>query len=156
MLSVLISSRTHRERKEHYIKALEHEVLRLKELYGNSTRDRDAHASENRKLRELLASHGIHYDFSTPNASFNSAYDGASSGSISGSYRQDTASNGLSPSPLHSSHANRTPTHAHAPSAALIPSGGLDYDQMGIDFVLTYDSSGRPIRPAYPSPPPGQ
>lgn len=154
----MTSSRTHRERKEFYIKELEREVLRLKELYGATTRERDVHAHENRKFRELLAHHGIAFDFNTPPgySGMPTSYETASSGSISGSYRQDTSSNGLSPSPLNSSGSNRTLVHGQAPSAAHVPGGRLDYDQMGIDFVLTYDSCGRPVRPAYPSPPPGQ
>lgn len=155
-------SRTHRERKEQYIKALEHEILRVKELYGSSTRERDAYAADNRRLKELLASHGIPFDSSTPASSYPGMpglYHSSTSGSVSASFRQDGSSTGLSPSPMNSalphSH-NTTPGSVQAGGAAQIPSGRLDYDQMGVDFVLTYDSYGRPIRPAYPSPPPGQ
>lgn len=131
--------------------------MRLKELFGNTARDRDAHANENRKLRELLAAHGISYDFPTPSTSFSgmpNSYDGSTStGSVSGSYHQDS-STGVGGSPLNAQHSSHRPMQAM--SAAQLPVGRLDYDQMGIDFVLTYDSSGRPVRPAYPSPPPGQ
>merc|ERR1711915_482262 len=57
------AQRTHRERKEMYIKALEQEVLRLKETFGTTSRERDQFAEENRRLKELLAAHGIRYDF---------------------------------------------------------------------------------------------
>lgn len=38
---------------------------------------------------------------------------------------------------------------------AQLPNNNIEYDQIGIDFVLTYDSHGNPLRvPApYPSPP---
>jgi hypothetical protein len=42
-----------------YIKALEQEVLRLKETFGTTTRERDQFAEENRRLKELLMAHGI-------------------------------------------------------------------------------------------------
>ena len=59
IISLMQISRTHRERKELYIKALEQEVLRLKETYGNICRERDTFADDNQKLRELLAANGI-------------------------------------------------------------------------------------------------
>lgn len=38
---------------------------------------------------------------------------------------------------------------------AQLPNNNIEYDQIGIDFVLTYDSHGNPIRASapYPSPP---
>ncbi|KAG9979499.1 hypothetical protein KCU72_g22868, partial [Aureobasidium melanogenum] len=88
------AQRTHRERKEMYIKALEHEVLRLKELYGSSVSDRDAVVNENKRLKELLLAHGIPLDSlqSLPAMrGIPASYNGSSSGSISGSYRQDSS-----------------------------------------------------------------
>lgn len=42
-------------------------------------------------------------------------------------------------------------------SAAQLPNSQIDYDDIGIDFVLTYDPQGNPMQvPAphpYPSPP---
>lgn len=154
-----------------YIKALEQEVLRLKEIFGNSARERDAVVEENRKLKELLAQHGISYDFASPEIKFERqavGYGVSSSGSISGSYRDSSQS---SPPPLHpgqkhqqyqvqphngqQQHLAHIPTPSHH-SMAQGHNNQLDYDQIGIDFVLTYDSQGRPIRPQppYPSPPP--
>jgi hypothetical protein len=154
--------RTHRERKEMYIKALEQEVLRLKESFSITTQERDAYAEENRKLRELLASHGISYDFAANPITFtreHSGYGPSSSGSISGSYRPATESsnNNFSPPHLHSQLSNESIPPPQPPQRHLaqLPSNRLDYDQVGIDFVLTYDSQGRPIPPGpYPSPPP--
>jgi hypothetical protein len=45
-----------------YIKALEQEVLRLKETFGTTSRERDHYAEENRRLKELLMAHGIAFD----------------------------------------------------------------------------------------------
>lgn len=142
-----------------YIKALEQEVLRLKEIFGNSTRDRDAVMAENQKLKELLAAHGITFDSLTPNASFRGgvpvSYNGSSSGSISGSYQHESNTSGFSPPPLRSQESMAGQSGApHHMTAGQLPNNRLDYDQIGIDFVLTYDSQGQPYRVAYPSPPP--
>ncbi|ETN44356.1 uncharacterized protein HMPREF1541_10536 [Cyphellophora europaea CBS 101466] len=66
-------SRTHRERKEQYIKALELELSRLKEAYVNYTNDKTTQIQErdlviqeqrreNNILRQVLAAHGIAYE----------------------------------------------------------------------------------------------
>ena len=148
-----------------YIKALEQEVLRLKEVFAENTRERDKIQQENVRLKALLAQHGISYDFGESPVKFqreNSGYDPSSSGSISGSYQPASESTGFSPPPSngltlqmpqgqiqHNQNQMRT-------NMAQIPSNRLDYDQIGIDFVLTYDSQGRPMQMPgpYPSPPP--
>lgn len=149
-----------------YIKALEQEVLRLKELFTQTARERDVVNEENRKLKELLMQHGISYDFGTTPIKFQraeSAYGQSSSGSISGSYRGTSDSTGLSPPTMpnqmaHPQHyANMQPNQMR--NMAQMPTSRLDYDSIGIDFVLTYDSQGNPIQfpgPSnpYPSPPP--
>lgn len=139
-----------------YIKALEHEVIRLKELYGSSVSDRDIAVSENKRLKELLIAHGISPDILQQPSNMRgmpASYNGSSSGSISGSYRQGSSSAGFSPPPLRSQDSQPM-TMA---SAGQLPTQHLDYDQIGIDFVLTYDPQGRPYeRAAYPSPPPNQ
>jgi hypothetical protein len=149
--------RTHRERKELYIKALEQEVLRLKDNYSRVTRDKETLADENRALKLLLAQHGIPWNGTGGVAEFqrlgSTAY--SSTGSMSGSYAQDFSSPSHNPS--------------LTPDTGLSPSGGgrsttngqslaqrqmqptVDYDQAGIDFVLTYDHD--PSK-AYMSPPP--
>lgn len=53
------AQRTHRERKELYIKALEDEVLRLKEIFSNISQDKQRLAEENRQLKALLAQNGL-------------------------------------------------------------------------------------------------
>jgi len=148
------AQRTHRERKEMYIKALEQEVLRLKEVFANTSRERDAVAEENLRLRELLAAHGIKYDLSSNPIKFqraNSNYGPSSSGSISGSYAPGSESStnmsppalpGKVPTNMHLQHVtpNSAMQRQQMQSMAQLPSSRIDYDQIGIDFVLTYDS----------------
>ncbi|GME26934.1 Basic-leucine zipper (bZIP) transcription factor [Neofusicoccum parvum] len=141
------AQRTHRERKEMYIKALEQEVLRLKDVFGTTARERDAIAEENRRLKELLAAHGIAFDSNSPIGGFQhmagSSYGGSSRGSVSGSYHAGTASTGYtSPPPsMPSRPAPGLPMQGMPqPHGQLQPAQtGLDYDQIGIDFVLTLE-----------------
>ncbi|RMZ78554.1 hypothetical protein DV737_g3804, partial [Chaetothyriales sp. CBS 132003] len=56
------AQRTHRERKEQYIKALEMELDRLKEVYVNDLNQANHVRHENMLLREILASRGINAD----------------------------------------------------------------------------------------------
>jgi hypothetical protein len=144
-----------------YIKALEQEVLRLKETFATTSRERDAFAEENRRLKELLMAHGITFDLSSPPnngmSHVSSSTYGSSSGSVSG-YGPGSASTGYtSPPSFHhrgsiSHDMSQQPMslqqqqHAHQAGQQ----SGLDYDQIGIDFVLTYD------RTPYLSPPPQQ
>lgn len=150
--------RTHRERKEMYIKALEQEVLRLKESFATTARERDAFADENRRLKELLMAHGISFDLSSPGNNGiahmgGSAYGSSSTGSVSG-YGQGTNSTGYTSPPTmghRGSISHDIGVNQQAPQQApQQANGGLDYDQIGIDFVLTYD------RTPYLSPPPQQ
>jgi len=146
--------RTHRERKELYIKALEQEVLRLKENFSSVTRGKDTLAEENRQLRQLLAQHGIPWTGTGGVEEFaqNPSIGYTSSGSISGSYAPGSA--GYSPSP-HSAgpnFQNNSPTAMNGgrSMASQQIQQGVDYDQAGIDFVLTYANPAN----AYLSPPP--
>lgn len=152
------STRTHRERKELYIKALEQEVLRLKENFSTVSRDKESLAEENRQLRILLAQHGIQWQGTggVDELARNTSTGYTSSGSISGSY--DPGSQSYSPPP----HSNGSSTHLSAVSPVNGGMGagrsvaqqqvqrGVDYDQAGIDFVLTYANPSK----AYMSPPP--
>ena len=147
-------------------------MLRLKEVYSDSTRERDKIQQENYRLKALLQQHGISYEFADTPVKFqreNSAYGASSSGSISGSYPPPSDSSGISPPPPNGLPIQLPPgqTQLHQSSMrqshmgnnmAQLPTNRLDYDQIGIDFVLTYDSQGRPLQiPApYPSPPPQQ
>ncbi|KAM7192560.1 AP-1-like transcription factor [Naviculisporaceae sp. PSN 640] len=144
------AQRTHRERKEIYIKALEDEVLRMKEICSNLTRDKTRLSeentqvkSENRRLRELLSVNGIDPGMSV--------------------ITDDFAEDGLATTPMiwyADSNTTTTATSATGSDAATVtalrnesvgsgngnrpdaPSGAsaLDYEQAGIDFVLTLES----------------
>ncbi|KAL1636129.1 hypothetical protein SLS58_009978 [Diplodia intermedia] len=142
------AQRTHRERKEMYIKALEQEVMRLKDVFGNTARERDAIAEENRRLKELLAAHGIAFDSNSPSSVFQqmagSSYGGSSRGSVSGSYNAGTASTGYtSPPPsMPARSAPGMPMQGISPQHNQLQQPaqtGMDYDQIGIDFVLTLE-----------------
>ncbi|OBT80510.1 hypothetical protein VF21_00855 [Pseudogymnoascus sp. 05NY08] len=135
-----LNDKTHRERKELYIKALEQEVLRLKQNFSTVARSKDTLAEENRQLRNLLAAHGIPWTGSggvDELAATGGSTSYPSSGSFSGSYPSS-----VSPTPQYNTNNGahlapplpQTP-HTHHPTAAQ----GLDIDQAGIDFVLTLE-----------------
>lgn len=153
------SCRTHRERKEIYIKALEEQVMQLKETYTGAVQEKIAATDENRKLKELLRSHGIPYngqDSSTA-AGLPASYGGSSSGSRSASY---PFTQGFSPphpneeSPLSTRDAiNATAAQFSGPPRPFQQpqnhQGGMDHDQLGVDFVLA--SVPPSATPRYPT-----
>lgn len=176
--------RTHRERKELYIKALEDEVLRLKEIYSNVSQDKERLAEENRSLKGMLQQNGLSMspgpgtammDDNISNPSVGPYIGSNSSASGSGSYALQSASTqntsytpppgsalsttgamprGLSPPGGLSPGSNQAAAlHRHSPTGQAAPgpqrNPAVDYDQAGIDFVLTY---GNPSN-AYLSPP---
>ncbi|KAI0136551.1 BZIP-type transcription factor [Xylariales sp. AK1849] len=150
------AQRTHRERKESYIKALEEEVLRLKEVFSNVSQDKDKLAEENKQLKNLLnqfnglspATGGAMDDtVSNPSPGY------TSSTSITGSYAPGSAtaytppltSQSTAPSVSASSqmtgiqhHPQVHQHHQHARNISQQQSR-VDYDQAGIDFVLTLE-----------------
>lgn len=133
-------ARTHRERKELYIKALEQEVLRLKESYSHVTRQRDDVAEENRQLRELLQQHGIATQgIEARDATFRGTdHNTTSTPSLSTSYAESGAGSQGFGSPVATlNQYNQSQTQGGPP----VRQTGVDYDQVGIDFVLTYDQS---------------
>lgn len=154
--------RTHRERKEMYIKALEQEVLRLKEVFEGTVKERDAYKIENQRLKEILAHHGIHYsELQSPGHQYTSASSqfGDSTTSVDGAHRGSVSTGYTSPPSRAAPGAPGTNTGGGSPGfdpatgqmQQFSPQqSGLDYDQIGIDFVLTYD------RTPYLSPPPHQ
>jgi len=127
-----------------YIKALEQEVLRLKETYGDICRERDALAEETRKLREILAANGLAHllDAIVPDV----GREPSSSGSISGSYAAaSSAASRSSPPPMYGRLGS--PSHGNADNNGGTNNNGqrstapIDYDGVGIDFVLAYGRS---------------
>ncbi|KAJ9137918.1 AP-1-like transcription factor [Pleurostoma richardsiae] len=174
------AQRTHRERKELYIKALEDEVLRLKEVYANVSQDKDRLAEENRQLKALLAQqqppqHGLppsmsglltSLDDTVSNpASATTGYGGSVSGaSVSGGGAASSHTSAFTPPPLSalgggggsgSGAARGVSPGGSSLGHGLSPSGGsgqgyqqqqqqqrnpaIDYEQAGIDFVLTLE-----------------
>ncbi|PNY24054.1 AP-1-like transcription factor [Tolypocladium capitatum] len=143
------AQRTHRERKELYIKALEDEVLRLKEIYSNVSRHKEKLADENKQLRDILAQHGILF-------AGGSGLDDLASNPSVGHPLSTSPGNSFAPgshttlSPLQSTAASVTSsghpgnlqpgTGEQMRRAAQSPNGkGVDFEQAGIDFVLTLE-----------------
>ncbi|RPA81313.1 hypothetical protein BJ508DRAFT_414764 [Ascobolus immersus RN42] len=56
------AQRTHRERKERYVHNLEQEVVRLREAFTTTSREKSTIISENRRLRDILRANGITVD----------------------------------------------------------------------------------------------
>lgn len=162
--------RTHRERKEQYVKALEEEVVRLKEVYSGISQDKTKLAEENKKLKDLLLQHGIPFQSNAPDdpgAGGGGSHDGEpynASGSGYSLPHGPQSQSGLSPGMT--SHTTGGSISSAGPPTNQYTTGqqlrnltqrvtaekGVDYNQAGIDFVLTYDKPS-PLR-AYPSPPP--
>lgn len=123
--------RSHRERKEAYVGSLEKEVLKLRRLYEECQGEKKAFLEENAQLKALLQQHGI----LLPGGGFDIGAAGLAQ-------QPSGLASGILPSndqgvsfPASSSDLNTTQQ-------------GVDCDQLGIDFVLTYD------RTPYLSPPP--
>ncbi|KAI9811424.1 MAG: hypothetical protein M1832_000893 [Thelocarpon impressellum] len=119
------AQRTHRERKELYVKALEQEVLRLKEVVGATEHEKKAIAEENARLKALLRQHGIACpgDAALGNSDFGDDFSQSMSMSM-----------GVSPGPPAASFPPLADDRPLPPTPL-----ALDYDQIGIDFVLTLE-----------------
>ncbi|KAG5950272.1 hypothetical protein E4U53_005314 [Claviceps sorghi] len=135
------AQRTHRERKELYIKALEEEVLRLKELFSNASQSKERLHTENKHLKTLLVQHGIPLPTMSDHDDGPSPGTGASPGTSAapGSYAsfspgsQSGASNG------HFTNFQSTPGYQVHGASQQHFNKGLDFEQAGIDFVLTLE-----------------
>jgi hypothetical protein len=159
--------RTHRERKELYIKALEDEVLRLKEIFSNMSTDKEKLADENKQLKHVLVQNGITWSGAQDDLISNPSIGYTSSPSASGSYAPGSHTAFTPPLTSQSTAPSVSPS-SHAPPSSSTPQmlGGqhlrnanvqqansgrsVDFEQAGIDFVLTYDN--HPSK-AYLSPP---
>ncbi|KAI7773696.1 hypothetical protein LA080_010064 [Diaporthe eres] len=165
------AQRTHRERKELYIKALEDEVLRLKEVYSNVSQDKDRLAEENRSLKAMMQQNGLPVsgaitmmddNLSSPSVGPFIGSNSSASMSGSGSYglasastqnsaytpppgsalSTTTAMQGMSPLGGLSPSQHAVGLHRQSPSAQLTGprrNPGIDYDQAGVDFVLSLE-----------------
>ena len=153
--------RTHRERKELYIKALEDEVLRLKEIFSNIAQDKQRLADENRQLKAILTQNGLAAGSLTGGSVLDDAMSNPSAGyspstSMAGSYVPASSNtSAFTPPPLSAGSGGRggggisphSATYPQSGQGNLSAGGGtgggpanqnpnFDYEQAGIDFVL--------------------
>jgi hypothetical protein len=140
---VIFFTRTHRERKEQYIKALETEMSRLRERYGADTimmkNTLDQHRialaeqqTDNMILKEILSSRGIDFqaEFQSRKAAImmqprNGSFAQSANGSRSDSYGQISPT--MLPDSGRSTHSATGPKYGNGrmPSTSdHIPSGG--------------------------------
>ncbi|KAI0999194.1 hypothetical protein K3495_g9002 [Podosphaera aphanis] len=148
------AQRTHRERKELYIKALEQQVQRLKVDFTALSRERDAIAEENRQIKALLSRFKIPWATAATAATTAAEVLGEPSGIMStgnlssGVYSRDQALGSQAYSP-HTSFSNSRMQDTVPSGSSLSNTGpapasyhhhqGMDYNQAGIDFVLTLE-----------------
>lgn len=145
-----IPARNHRGRKENYVKSIEQEVLRLREAYGTICRDRDSFVDENRKLRDLLAQHGIHCPADLAKPLRPVAFETSSSGSFSGSYAEHSPDLDPSPPPPQPGFYQRpSPQGSSLSNARSLPQYNINVDQVGINFVLAYGLHTSPAHPRF-------
>lgn len=184
MASLILHGRTHRERKEQYTKDLEIEVMRLKELFAQATRERDGAIQsrdaalverdqlleENQRMREYIQpsnsssgrdsgydsmswtcdSGSSHSDTSGPNLTANAPLQEVADSHIAlrrASTRDMAETRGFTfdvpPSDSHTIKVEDTMQRDHSNSAIIaqlpteLPAPPLDYDALGLDFVLT-------------------
>ncbi|TGZ77389.1 hypothetical protein EX30DRAFT_356381 [Ascodesmis nigricans] len=103
------AQRTHRERKERYVKSLEEEVVRLREAFVLVTKEKTRMQDENRAMRQLLDAHGISYGASPEPSIINSQNS--------------------------HQHNHNHNNHSHLPGQSRFTL----HDQTGIDFVLALE-----------------
>ena len=140
-------------------------MLRLKEVFSHVSQDKQRLAEENRQLRALLAQNGLGTGSvaggsSVMDDSMSNPSVGYSPSTSMGSYPPASSNtSALTPPPLSASsggrgggispHSATYPPHTYQQSGHGNPNGGastsgpanqnpaLDYEQFGIDFVLT-------------------
>ncbi|KAM3421313.1 hypothetical protein BST61_g1712 [Cercospora zeina] len=164
------AQRSHRERKEQYTKDLELEVMRLKELFVQTTRERDdaiqsrdAAMLERDRLREENVQLRGHVQPAatsatgtdsgvTANAPLQEVADRAPLASTHRLSIWDTeetrgfASDGpISDAPARDLPVVACPRSSNATASVTVtraqelPAGELDYDELGLDFILTLE-----------------
>lgn len=136
--------------------------MRLKEIYSNITQDKEKLSEENKQLKSLLHQNNI------PPVSAGGALDELSS-NLSFGYASSNVSGAHAPGSNHAftpplTGVSSIPTLSHpsrlmggnaqmqGTSSQQLSPLRIDYDQAGIDFVLTYDDPDDPSK-AYMSPP---
>lgn len=128
--------------------------MRLKEVFSNVSQDKDKIAEENRQLRNLLHQNGITTS-GIPAMDDLMSNPYSSSASMSGSYAAGSHSAFTPPmtsiSSLPSIAGSNQMMGGHMGQQHPVQNC-VDYDQAGIDFVLTYELPVDPSK-AYMSPP---
>ncbi|PFH63317.1 hypothetical protein XA68_13774 [Ophiocordyceps unilateralis] len=136
------AQRTHRERKELYIKALEDEVLRLKELYSTVSLEKEKLVEVNTQLRDALAHHGVQFMTGAGQEDMSSNLSmGNASGTSPGASFAAGSLTSFSPSQSSPGFTSKMQQMTADPSRATAqpPKGKADCDQAGIDFVLALE-----------------
>lgn len=123
-----------------YMKALETEVLRLKDVYGGAVRDRNLYKEAFSRVRDILSANGIDCP---PELAGLEGSPAASSGTFSGSYGPPSNTSEHSPARANGIDGDLEGGSPPAGSpndsqGALVPNGHFDIDQVGINFVLAY------------------
>ncbi|GKU13727.1 unnamed protein product [Fusarium langsethiae] len=134
------AQRTHRERKELYIKALEDEVLRLKEVFSNVSLDRERLADENKRLRDTLAQAGLQQ--SSPRVAGSATSRGFDSNNTGSSPLTSQSTAPSVGSPMHLPPAVNQgfmPVQQQHGVPQPLYRGNPELEQAGIDFVLTLE-----------------
>ncbi|KAG8350346.1 hypothetical protein FVEN_g11493 [Fusarium venenatum] len=134
------AQRTHRERKELYIKALEDEVLRLKEVFSNVSLDRERLADENKRLRDTLAQAGLQH--SSPHVAGSATSRGFDSNNTGSSPLTSQSTAPSVGSPMHLPPAVNQgfmPGQQQHGVPQPLYRGNPELEQAGIDFVLTLE-----------------
>ncbi|KAI9781918.1 MAG: hypothetical protein M1816_002141 [Peltula sp. TS41687] len=135
------AQRTHRERKEHYVRALEQEVLRLRECVNDVNHEKNIIAEENVELKELLRRHGISFSENIhrrDDDTYDVGYTDDGRGPINNTPLNFAA---LETTPQNNTVNTSSNGNDKGTSSSNQPGEGaiLDYDQIGIDFVLTLE-----------------
>ncbi|KAI5463006.1 hypothetical protein BGZ63DRAFT_180980 [Mariannaea sp. PMI_226] len=133
------AQRTHRERKELYIKALEDEVIRLKEIFSNVSLDRERLADENKQLRDALVQNGIPVGSPGSTTSYGPGSSSARSPLMTGLATTPAMSSSSHISPGDGQHMFGQPIPIPDMTQQIAGQGGVDVEQAGIDFVLTLE-----------------
>lgn len=126
------------------MKALEDEVLRLKEIFSNVSQDKERVSDENRQLKQLLAQNGISLSGLGSQEDISSLQNGAyaSSTSPSGySHTRGGSQSTYTPPPtskssVPSASPSYSPAYAQQVGQRYQGQPSFDVEQAGIDFVL--------------------
>lgn len=115
------AQRTHRERKEKYVRSLEEDVARLREAFTIITKEKTQILQENRRLKEILELHGIVYN--PDDEQF--------------------------PRPSYQQQQYQRPNQMSSGGSNSMSLPVRNYDEIGVDFVLADPQAGKIMHGAY-------